>query len=91
MSEQRTLPLAEAKARPQATSNFEKKTASCYSCSAKHAGTPSEAASARRSRQKASRQKIWRNSVRKKAMARHDGHAPERIVSGAPLDDDARL
>src|SRR5260221_9021549 len=27
----------------------------------------------------------------KKAMARHDGHAPERIVSGAPLDDDARL
>src|SRR6201998_396281 len=27
----------------------------------------------------------------KKAMARHDGYAPERIVSGAPLDDDARL
>ena len=27
----------------------------------------------------------------KKAMARHDGHVPERIVSGAPLDDDARL
>src|SRR6201988_283342 len=27
----------------------------------------------------------------KKATARHDGYAPERIVSGAPLDDDARL
>ena len=27
----------------------------------------------------------------KKAFVRHDGHAPERIVSGAPLDDDARL
>src|SRR5579864_1359491 len=27
----------------------------------------------------------------KKAFVRHDEHAPERIVSGAPLDDDARL
>jgi Holliday junction DNA helicase RuvB len=27
----------------------------------------------------------------KKAVARRDEHAPERIVSGAPLDDDARL
>src|SRR5258708_5382988 len=27
----------------------------------------------------------------KKAFVRHDEHTPERIVSGAPLDDDARL
>jgi holliday junction DNA helicase RuvB len=27
----------------------------------------------------------------KKAIARHDERAPDRIVSGAPLDDDARL
>src|SRR5258708_33630446 len=27
----------------------------------------------------------------RKAVVRHDEHAHERIVSGAPLDDDARL
>src|SRR5438445_2843757 len=32
-----------------------------------------------------------REFSQKNAFVRHDEHAPERIVSGAPLDDDARL